>query len=183
VRIVLTTGTKPAEVLPGAGRRAGGRASGGGRHGGLASDASAARDASATLSRTPIWRVRCVCLHVAPYPLISFFSMSGPMPQATAMASSQPEGMPTYIRLLNDARAKAMKDPAGFPYWSTAAVERMHSEFACRNPGQELRPWQGLVGEAMLLRLDSTVVAGTNAGKTTPIRPSLQVFRAKSASS
>jgi hypothetical protein len=163
VRIVLTTGTKPAEVLPGAGRRAGG-----GRRGGLASDASAARNASATLSRTPIWRVRCICLHVAPYTSILLLTMSGPMPQATATASSRPEDIPAHIRPLNDACVKAIKDPASFPYWSTAAIECMHSEFARRNPGQELWPWQGLVGEVMLLHLDCTVIAGTNAGKTTP---------------
>jgi ATP-dependent helicase YprA (DUF1998 family) len=85
------------------------------------------------------------------------------------LMSSDPSFDRTHIDELGQARLRAAKDPGAYPSYSWEALERMESEFTRSNGGTELYDWQRNVGEALLLGLDCTVIAGTNAGKTVSI--------------
>jgi hypothetical protein len=108
---------------------------------------------------THLARLSCLSTRSALY-IYLFLYMSGPMRRCLKPLQQQ-YWYTTRRHLLTSAsstifaRAKAMEDSVNFAYWSTAAVERMISEFARKNPGQELRLWQAHVGEALLLELSS----------------------------
>jgi hypothetical protein len=67
---------------------------------------------------------------------------------------------------LETARETAARCPDRYPMYSPEALDRMRTEFTRRSGGHTLYDWHATVGEALLLELDVTIVAPTNAGKT-----------------
>jgi hypothetical protein len=94
--------------------------------------------------------------------------MPGQTPNNAPEPLPRPRELLAHMRTLVDTRSKAAKNPNDYPLYSQAALERMDQEFTRRDNGHILYNWQRDVGEALLLGLDCTVIAGTNAGKTTP---------------
>jgi reverse gyrase len=74
----------------------------------------------------------------------------------------------THMQVLEAARRRAQAHPEDYPMYSQAAMHRMGSRFT-ELTGKTLYDWQRDVGEALLLKLDCTVMAPTSAGKTTPM--------------
>ncbi|KAJ7259071.1 P-loop containing nucleoside triphosphate hydrolase protein [Mycena rebaudengoi] len=70
-------------------------------------------------------------------------------------------------KLLEDARKNAEKTRDG-GYCSAAVRAKIRNDFAAKNPGKVAHDWQVNIGEALELKLDVSLLAGTGAGKTMP---------------
>ncbi|KAI0640947.1 P-loop containing nucleoside triphosphate hydrolase protein [Trametes meyenii] len=68
-------------------------------------------------------------------------------------------------QLLQDARTNAAKE---YKYDTADARSRLVSAFSRACSGKQPYPWQVDIAEALLLGLDSVLIAGTGAGKTMP---------------
>jgi hypothetical protein len=92
--------------------------------------------------------------------------MTAPKLDELVPLSPAPDSAFSHTQLLRSICQKAAESPTEYPHYSQSALDRMRAEFTRRNPGQELYEWHVECGAAILLGLDVTLIAGTNAGKT-----------------
>ncbi|KAJ7200095.1 hypothetical protein GGX14DRAFT_372535 [Mycena pura] len=71
-------------------------------------------------------------------------------------------------KILQEARDNAFKERG---YQSAPTCAKLRNEFNQRNDGMVAHEWQIDMGEALVLGLDCSLIAGTGAGKTMPFVP------------
>ncbi|KAJ7841735.1 hypothetical protein B0H14DRAFT_3693692 [Mycena olivaceomarginata] len=87
------------------------------------------------------------------------------MPTVQSRLDSHRRDAAKAVKILQKARTDAFKDRG---YQSAPTRAKLRNEFLERNNGMVAHEWQIDMGEALLLGLDCSLIAGTGAGKTMP---------------
>ncbi|KAJ7320972.1 P-loop containing nucleoside triphosphate hydrolase protein [Mycena albidolilacea] len=87
------------------------------------------------------------------------------MPTVQSRLDSHRRDAAKAVKILQKARTDAFKDRG---YQSAPTRAKLRNEFLERNNGMIAHEWQIDMGEALLLGLDCSWIAGTGAGKTMP---------------
>jgi hypothetical protein len=85
------------------------------------------------------------------------------MPTVQSRLDSHRRDAAKAVKILQKARTDAFKDRG---YQSAPTRAELRNEFLKRNNGMVVHEWQIDMGEALLLGLDCSLIAGTGAGKT-----------------
>lgn len=119
-----------------------------------------------TTRRLVVDSAQFLCLHRRLNDIIVFFFYChNPLRQDRAMSAEHHEGIKTRsYKLLDDAR----KAKYNGHYDSEGTRQRITNILKEKMDGKEPYPWQLDVSEAIHMKLDTVVIAGTGAGKTLP---------------